>query len=204
MKPILRTMTALIASGIFLLPPVFAEDSIEYATKPNRGLNAIQHNQLDTLFDALRHSKSEAEAQGHEREIWRIWMTPDDTALGKLMDQAMLAMQEERYTDSLDTLDVIVKRSPKYAEAWNQRALAHFMLKRYDDSLEDIATTLKLEPRHFGALIGRSKIYLEQGEGKLAEESLLKALRYHPYLPGRGLLLTIPAEPIDEKDLPFI
>lgn len=204
MTRILRTMTALIASGVLLFPPAFAEDSIEYATKPNRGLNAIQHNQLDTLFDALRHSRSKQEAQDHEQEIWRIWMTPDDTELGALMDQAMLEIREQRYADSLRTLDTIVSQSPKYAEAWNQRALVNFQLKQYETSLEDIAKTLRLEPRHFGALIGRSKIYLELGKNKLAEESLLKALRYHPYLPGRGLLLTIPAEPEDEANLPFI
>lgn len=204
MTRILRTMTALIASGALLFPPAFAEDSIEYATKPNRGLNAIQHNQLDTLFDALRRSKSKQEAQDHEQEIWRIWMTPDDSEIGALMDRAMLEKQEQRYAESLQTLDTIVSRSPKYAEAWNQRALVNYQLKQYETSLEDIAVTLKLEPRHFGALVGRSRIYLELGKNELAEESLLKALRYHPYLPGRGLLLTIPADPIPEEDLPFI
>ena len=34
---------------------VYAEDSIEYAVKPNRELTNIQHNQLDTLFLSLRH-----------------------------------------------------------------------------------------------------------------------------------------------------
>jgi len=171
-----------------------AEDSPEFAVKPNRGLNAVQHRQLDTLFAALKASESELEALGHEREIWRIWTAPIDKKLGQLMDKAIVQMQQSKFQESLGTLDHIVKSFPKYAEGWNQRSLAHFQLKNYKASLSDIAATLKLEPRHFGALSGRGMIYWEQGQMQLAEQDILRAMRYHPYVQSRSLLLSIPVQ----------
>jgi len=188
--------------SVTVVAPTFAEDSLEYASKPNRGLNSVQHKQLDVLFDSLRKSKSEAEALSHEQEIWRIWTAPEDKALGKMMDTAFTQIESKKYIASIKTLDAIVKKFPKYAEGWNQRALVHYQLKNFDKSLSDIEKALKLEPRHFGAYSGRSMIHLSRGENKLATKNILKAMRYHPYLRSRDLLLTIPTQ--TEEDISFI
>ena len=202
MKQLTTLFTALILSTSFLQFTVNAEDSAEFAVKPNRGLNAVQHRQLDTLFDSLRHAKSEAEAMGHEREIWRIWIAPEDKTLRTLMDAAIEKVRQAQYKDSLEMFDDIIKRYPKYAEVWNQRALAHFQLHNYEASLQDISRTLKLEPRHFGALSGKGVIHLEQGKTKLAEQAILRAMRYHPYISSRRLLLAIPPE--NTSNQPYI
>jgi tetratricopeptide (TPR) repeat protein len=187
-------ITALSLSAILSITPVIAEDSTEYATKPNQELTNIQHNQLDTLFLSLRSAKSAVEAYGHEKEIWRIWMTPKNDELASLMYTAMKRINNEQYKTAITTLDKIVVRFPKYAEGWNQRAFAHFHLDQYQESLNDIAKTLKLEPRHFGAMSGRGIIYINRGETVLAKETFIHAMNYHPYLRSRNLLLTIPAE----------
>lgn len=202
MKRLTTIMTALILSAPILHTTSFAEDNEAFAVKPNRGLNAVQHRQLDTLFDSLRHAKSEAEALSHEREIWRIWIAPEDENLRKLMDAAIDKVRNAEYQASVEMFDDIIKRYPKYAEVWNQRALAHFQLRNFDESLKDIARTLKLEPRHFGALSGRGVIHLEQGETKLAEQAILRAMRYHPYISSRRLLQDIPL--IEANNGPFI
>jgi len=192
-------ITAILAASFSLCMMVsasysFAEDSLEYSVKPNKELTRIQHNQLDTLFASLRNAKSAVEAYGHEKEIWRIWMTPKNEELAALMFTAMGHIDAERYKEAVVTLDSVVLQFPQYAEGWNQRAFAHFHLDQYRESLDDIAKTLKLEPRHFGAMSGRGIIYINRGEPLLAKETLIHAMNYHPYLPSRNLLLTIPAE----------
>ena len=195
---VVKTTAILIASlsffTLFSTTIVLAEDSIEFAVKPNRELTKIQHNQLDTLFLSLRNAKSAIEAYGHEKEIWRIWMTPKDEKLAALMYTAMGYIDDEQYKEAITTLDMVVSRFPKYAEGWNQRAFAHFHLDEYEESLNDIAKTLKLEPRHFGAMSGRGIIYINRGESLLAKETFIHAMNYHPYLRSRNLLLAIPAE----------
>ena len=132
MKSALRQITTLILlASVATTIPVFAEDSLEYATKPNKGLNAVQHKQLDVLFAALKSSKSEIEANSHEQEIWRIWTAPTNKALGELMDTAFAQIDSKSFVASIKTLDSVVEQFPKYAEGWNQRAIIHFQLKNF-------------------------------------------------------------------------
>lgn len=195
MKSALRHISTLIfLISVMALTNVSAEDSIEYATKPNKGLNSVQHKQLDVLFAALKNSKSEIEANSHEQEIWRIWTAPVDKTLSNLMGKAFAQIEAKSYADSVKTLDKVVMQFPKYAEGWNQRAIIHFQLEKFDKSLEDIEKVLKLEPRHFGAYSGRGMIHYSRGDNKLATKDILKAMRYHPYIKSRNLLLSIPIE----------
>ncbi len=196
---------SLITALIFLISvtftfPAISEDSLEYATKPNKGLNAVQHKQLDVLFAALKNSKSEIEANSHEQEIWRIWTAPTNKVLGDLMDTAFAQIESKSFAASIKTLDSVVEQFPKYAEGWNQRAIMHFQLKNFDKSLEDIEKVLKLEPRHFGAYSGRGMIHYSRGDNKSATKDILKAMRYHPYIKSRNLLLSIPVETEEEPN----
>lgn len=203
MNKSLKHISALMfLTGIMIACPVFAEDSVEYATKPNKGLNSVQHKQLDVLFDALRNSKSEIEAYSHEQEIWRIWSAPENNTLRQLMDTVFTQIKSKQHIASIKTLDSVVKQFPKYAEGWNQRAIMNFQLKNFDESLSDIEKVLELEPRHFGAYSGRGIIHFSRGNNKLATKDILKAMRYHPYIKSRNLLLTIPQA--TEEDINFI
>ena len=43
-------------------------------------------------------------------------------------------------------LDLLVQKAPRFAEAYNQRAILHFRLKQYDRSIADCEKTLQLNP----------------------------------------------------------
>ena len=72
--------------------------------------------------------------------------------------------------------------APDFAEGWNKRATVHYLMGNYDKSLSDVAKTLALEPRHFGALSGRGLIYIELEDEKRALEAFEEALAIHPNL----------------------
>ena len=195
MKATATLIASLSLSAILSTSLVIAEDSIEYAVKPNRELDQYPAQSIRySYFTRYDMRRVRLEAYGHETEIWRIWMTPKNEELASLMYTAMEQIGADEYKEAVTTLDTIVARFPKYAEGWNQRAFAHFHLDQYEESLDDIAKALKLEPRHFGAMSGRGIIYINRGEPLLAKETLINAMNYHPYLRSRSLLLTIPPE----------
>jgi len=139
---------------------------------------------LDELFAVLQTSDDPAALWSANTEIWQIWISNDDAKLAKLMDRGIALMEQERFEAALRVFDDLVAVAPDYAEAWNKRATAHFLLGHLADSRADVDVTLKLEPRHFGALSGLGQIELLRGDPEAALAAFEAALRVNPHLPG--------------------
>ena len=139
---------------------------------------------LDPLFDALQGASDAESAQPVERAIWQIWLVSDNNAVNILMRNGMRAMERRDYRAALRDFDQIVKIAPDFAEGWNKRATVNYLIGQYEDSLADIGATLKLEPRHFGALSGRGLVLVELDRTKEALDAFEAALRVYPQMPG--------------------
>ena len=48
----------------------------------------------------------------------------------------------------------LIARAPKFAEAYNQRAIALFIQRRFEEEREDCRRVLELNPYHIGAVSG--------------------------------------------------
>ena len=168
-----RALTgALLALSLVLTPAVL----------PARADQTDPH--LDGLFDRLQHTASAGEAEAILQQIWTLWIDTDKPERIKLMAAGMVSMSRSRLQDALVAFTTLIEAAPDYAEAWNKRATVRFLMGDFNGSLEDIEHTLKLEPRHFGALAGLGVILteIEQYEGAIkAYERLLKV---NPFAPG--------------------
>ncbi|MGB0748375.1 MAG: tetratricopeptide repeat protein [Magnetospiraceae bacterium] len=142
---------------------------------------------LDQLFARLKLAPDEATARDLENDIWEYWTTPEDPALKAAMTRVLQYMRWQEFTEAETLLNDIIAKWPAYAEAWNQRATVHFLRGDYEQSLEDIAETLAREPRHFGAMAGRAVIRLRQAKPALARQTVLEALKIHPWLRERQM-----------------
>jgi Flp pilus assembly protein TadD len=60
----------------------------------------------------------------------------------------------------------------------------YFQMGEYGPSVNDIARTLTLNPRHFGALSGLGMIFEQMGDEGRALEAYRAALAIHPRLEG--------------------
>lgn len=137
---------------------------------------------LDGLFAQLREATNPMLAKRTEREIWTIWhKTPDDAALD-IMHGARAALDGRDFKSAIGLLDKLVAYAPDFAEAWNQRAIVRYFAEDYSGSLRDIEQTLALEPRHFGAIAGRGRIYLHLNELELALKAFESALELNPWM----------------------
>lgn len=141
-------------------------------------------NRLDSLFDRLKAAGSPQEAAPLVRDIWAIWVEPPagKPEVELLMDAAADHIRHEEYDKAVAALDEAIRLAPDHAEAWNRRATAFYHAGDYDAAARDIARTLALEPRHFGALSGLGMINLALGRLPEALKAYEAALAINPHL----------------------
>jgi len=138
--------------------------------------------QFDQLFQQLKNAKDETEGLAIEGQIVAMWLNSGDAKIDEQMDWALAAMDAQAWDLALQYLDSIVLNKPDYVEGWNKRATLYFFIGRYDDSLSDIAHTLALEPRHFGAIAGMGMIMEALGQDQKALDAYKQALAIDPQL----------------------
>jgi tetratricopeptide (TPR) repeat protein len=85
---------------------------------------------------------------------------------------------------AIEHFTALTDHAPEFAEGWNARATAYFMAGEIGPSINDIAKTLSLNPRHFGALSGLGMIFEQLGQPEKALEVYKAALAIHPQLQG--------------------
>jgi len=138
--------------------------------------------ELDRLFARLQETDSGYAAAEITNRIWRLWHEYDDEVISRLMSQGIHSMQHSRLDEAIALFTEVVELAPDFAEGWNVRATAYYLMGEYALSTEDVKQTLKLEPRHFGALSGQGLIYLRLNKLSAALEYMEEALKYNPHM----------------------
>jgi tetratricopeptide (TPR) repeat protein len=147
--------------------------------------NADQSDKgLDDLFRQLAQTKSAQEAQAIESAIWVLWTQHSDERAQRYMTAGIRQLGEGALHDALISFSRLIDMAPGFAEAWNKRATVEYLLNDFDASARDIAETLKLEPRHFGALSGLGLVNIALGRAAAAIAAFEMALAHHPHLGG--------------------
>jgi len=147
------------------------------------GLADQSDNQLVQLFSILQQTDNPAILRNTENQIWAIWLQHPNADVEKLMQLGTQRMNSQRYAEALVVFSQIVESFPDYAEAWNKRATLYYMVGNLDASITDIEHTLKLEPRHFGALSGLGLVYLQRNELSKARQAFEELIVIHPNSP---------------------
>ncbi|MDB4087875.1 tetratricopeptide repeat protein, partial [Amylibacter sp.] len=138
-----------------------------------------QNSKIDSLFMKLKDEDTK-NYQEIEEKIWSEWRKSGSTKSDLLLRRGMDAMSRGDFIASVEHLSAAIDYTPNFAEAWNMRATVFFLMKKYNLSVSDIQQTLKLNPRHFGALSGLGMIFERSGKPKQALEVYKKLLEVHP------------------------
>ena len=179
----LMTLRTLILSLVCLtiellfLSAVLADEQSENPVKTS-GDDTVT---LDTLFVELEKAPSLAEAQRVERIIWAKWHWHKIPRLSQKLRLGTTYLQEKNFKKALYIFNNIIKEAPAFSEAYNKRATAYFLMKKYEKSLMDIKATLTLEPRHFGALSGMGLIFMNRGDFQRALVAFTAVLKIYPF-----------------------
>ncbi len=149
---------------------------------------------LNRLFRELGKPDPATDPDEIEDLIWALWISHPDAQASAAMSNACEAMAAGAFDLARPILDGLVERYPDWAEAWNKRAILSFVAKQDDACLADIERTLRLEPRHFGAISGFAQICMRQRRPVEARAALMIALEIDPHLRGlRELIKTLGA-----------
>jgi tetratricopeptide (TPR) repeat protein len=117
-----------------------------------------------------------------ETALWAVWSRSGDADVDRLFDDGVAQMREGRLEASVETFSEIIRRRPEFAEAWNKRATAYYLLGEWRRSAADCDEVLTRNPEHFGALSGYGMIWLQLDEPARALERFEQALAVNPNL----------------------
>lgn len=142
-----------------------------------------QTTKLDELFDRLKTADEQA-AGRIEQEIWIEWSKSGSAAMDLLLERGRRAMSAGQLELAVEHFTALIDHAPDFAEGWNARATAFYQMGEIGPSMADIAQTLRLNPRHFGAMSGFAMILEELGRPEQALEVRQAVQAIHPHAAG--------------------
>jgi tetratricopeptide (TPR) repeat protein len=116
-----------------------------------------------------------------ESALWTIWFRADSPENNQTLNEVSLLIQQERLEAAAGLASRLIARAPKFAEAFNQRAIALFFMGRFTESAEDCLRALRLNPYHFGALSGLAQCQLRLEQPHEALRTLRRASKLLPH-----------------------
>lgn len=148
------------------------------------GLGLIgERTAIGTLAFAL-HDSDEMVNHMAEHALWNIWFRLGKPRAVRLLKLGSHHLNHGNYCCATEYFSQAIDEDPGFAEAYNQRAIAHYLAERYDASIVDCRQTLSIMPQHFGAMAGMGHSYANQRQWEQARHCYRLALAIHPRLEG--------------------
>lgn len=132
---------------------------------------------VDGLFDS-----NPAVASETEKAMWKIFMHSGREDVDQRLQEGLSLLLSKDLPAARDIFTEVIEMAPSFAEGWNKRATANYLLKEYQESIKDCEQTLELNPYHFGALSGMGLCYAAMNDSESALSWFKKAYAMHPGL----------------------
>lgn len=124
-----------------------------------------------------------------EHAMWSVWFRSSTPAANKELCTGTKALNNRDFELAVSHFSRAIEIDPRFAEAWNQRAIAHYLQERYDESIDDCRQAVELMPCHFGAWAGMGHCHAHEGRLREALRCYKKALKINPHLEGVHLAI---------------
>jgi tetratricopeptide (TPR) repeat protein len=119
-----------------------------------------------------------------EHAMWAIWFRCGTPEANQQMTRGTTAMNRRDIDHAIKHFDQAIQLDPKFAEAFNQRAIAFYLKEDFGRAIEDCRATVELNPDHFGAWAGMGHCYTHLSQFCQAAKSYERALQINPHLDG--------------------
>ncbi len=141
------------------------------------------HRAVSALAIAL-HDKDDVVHQVAEHALWCIWFRLGKTNSVALVRASSNDVTMMNYDAALEKLTKALALDPDFAEAYNQRAIAHYLAEQYEESISDCQDALRLMPQHFGAMAGMGQCFAHLENYTEARRCYRLALAINPKFEG--------------------
>ena len=138
---------------------------------------------LDQLFAELATADPD-QASRIEGQIATLWSKSGSAGMDLLLRRGEDALEAGEHQAALEHFSALVDHAPDFAEGYNGRATAYYLLGLTGPALEDIRRALALNPRHFGAMRGFGIVLEELERPDQALEVYRAILALHPHAEG--------------------
>jgi tetratricopeptide (TPR) repeat protein len=137
----------------------------------------------DALLAAL-YDQDEMVRALAEAAVWQVWSRSGDARADALLETGIRHMQDGHMGAAVDDFTHAIEIRPDFAEGWNKRATAYYLMGDLEQSLHDCDEVIRRNPNHFGALSGYGLIYVQRGELERALEYFERAIAINPNMQG--------------------
>jgi len=134
---------------------------------------------IEVLYDSDPVVREHAQAA-----VWVLWGRSGDPEADRLLKSGIERMEGGEMGEAVEVFTRVIERKPEFAEGWNKRATAYYLMGDFDRSLKDCDEVIKRNPQHFGALSGYGMIYSRLGDLEKALGYFERALEVNPNLKG--------------------
>jgi tetratricopeptide (TPR) repeat protein len=135
---------------------------------------------LDHLFERLAKAQAPAQARQIAETIGRRLARSGSDTVDLLVSRANGALAADDPALAIELLDRAIMLRPHWAEGWNTRALVFFALDDLTRAMADLVEVLRLEPRHYQAMMGLGAIMQQRGQFKAAYHLFQRAQSIYP------------------------
>lgn len=115
------------------------------------------------------------------RNLWRLWCEQKGMMGLELLRHAQILIEFQDFNRANDLLNHLINQYPDFAEAWNRRAVLHYVQGHYWEAIANCEEVIRLNPIHFGALHGLGLCQMALSNYRSAIRAFHCALSVHPY-----------------------
>jgi tetratricopeptide (TPR) repeat protein len=116
-----------------------------------------------------------------EDALWSVWFRADTPDNNRTLKQVLQLVGRGEMNGAEALATRLIAIAPRFAEAYNQRAIIYFHQGRFAESAQDCRRVLSINPYHFGALSGLAECELRQDRPAEAIKALRQEAKLQPY-----------------------
>jgi tetratricopeptide (TPR) repeat protein len=117
-----------------------------------------------------------------EHALWSIWFRCGTATANTELARGAQCLSDHDYEGAIAHFDRAAALCPEFAEAYNQRGIAYYLLEDFESSKLECEMAIRLMPCHFGAWAGLGHCYAHQENLAEAVRCYERALAINPHL----------------------